>query len=183
MLLHLWTGILIGLPTKDHRTRAAQERPVRRSANSGAVSEPPLVSTAPDKISMPDMPERSLHVLAIVPYSLPHIGGGETHLYQLADRLGGLGCSVTVLTQGLPGSPARERRGDRGSPLRQHRLAGREARRLCRDSRGLKGGRPVFVVVLSHPLKTSLAVRPRSARSRSPRWGTKRSALSWPESL
>ncbi len=46
-----------------------------------------------------------------------------------------------------------------------------------------KRGRPALVVVLSDHLKTSLAVRPLSARSRSPRYGTKRSALSWPDSL
>ncbi len=54
------------------------------------------------------MPENPLHVLAVVPYFVPHVGGGETHLYQLAGLLGGLGCSVTVLTQGLADSPARE---------------------------------------------------------------------------
>lgn len=52
-----------------------------------------------------------MHVLAIVPYFYPHIGGGETHLRQLAEQLVRRGHGVTVLTQGLAGSPAHERIG------------------------------------------------------------------------
>jgi glycosyltransferase involved in cell wall biosynthesis len=44
-------------------------------------------------------------ILAIVPYFVPRIGGGESHLYQLADLLSEKGYSVTVLTLRLPDTP------------------------------------------------------------------------------
>jgi len=53
----------------------------------------------------------SANVLAIVPYFIPHIGGGETHLYQMAELLSAKGHSITILTQGLPGTLTYEERG------------------------------------------------------------------------
>jgi len=44
------------------------------------------------------------NMLAIVPYFVPHIGGGETHLYQLAKLLTARGHSVSILTQRVPGT-------------------------------------------------------------------------------
>jgi glycosyltransferase involved in cell wall biosynthesis len=41
-------------------------------------------------------------ILAVVPYFVPHIGGGETHLYQLALLLSAKGHSVSILTQRPP---------------------------------------------------------------------------------
>jgi len=99
------------------------------------------------------MPERALHVLAVVPYFVPHIGGGETHLYQLAGLLEGLGCSVTVLTQGLPGSPAFERWG-RIEVRRFGRIDSPEGKRaayagILADLRSLECNNTVVYVYLS----------------------------------
>jgi len=51
------------------------------------------------------------NVLAIVPYFVPHIGGGETHLYQVAEPLSAKGHSILILTQRLPGTPESEEKG------------------------------------------------------------------------
>jgi len=48
------------------------------------------------------MTEKHSHVLAIVPYFVPRIGGGETHLYQLAELLSAKSHSILILTQRLP---------------------------------------------------------------------------------
>lgn len=47
---------------------------------------------------------KQANILAIVPYFVPRIGGGETHLYQLAELLAVKGHSITILTQLLPDS-------------------------------------------------------------------------------
>lgn len=50
-------------------------------------------------------------ILAVVPYFFPRIGGGETHLYQLADLLSRKGHGIAILTQLLPGTREFEEKG------------------------------------------------------------------------
>ena len=54
---------------------------------------------------------RYYNILAVVPYFVPRLGGGETHLYQIAELLSAKGHSITILTQGLPGTPEYEEKG------------------------------------------------------------------------
>jgi glycosyltransferase involved in cell wall biosynthesis len=49
-------------------------------------------------------------VLAVVPYFVPRIGGGETHLKQLSQELSRIGHRVTVLTLRIPGTASLDRR-------------------------------------------------------------------------
>lgn len=52
------------------------------------------------------------NILAIVPYFIPRIGGGETHLYQLAELLSLKGHSISILTQHLPETEDYEKKGN-----------------------------------------------------------------------
>ena len=63
------------------------------------------------------MGRQHVNILAIVPYFVPHLGGGETHLYQMAELLSAKGHSITILTQGLPGAPEYE--GKEGIKIRR----------------------------------------------------------------
>lgn len=58
------------------------------------------------------MNTKKVNILAIVPYFVPRIGGGETHLYQLAELLSEKGHSITILTQLLPDSKEYEENGN-----------------------------------------------------------------------
>ena len=54
----------------------------------------------------------NMNILAIIPHFFPHIGGGETHLYQLANRLTEKGHKIEILTLKLPGTVAFEKTGN-----------------------------------------------------------------------
>ncbi len=58
------------------------------------------------------MTSKYVNILAVVPYFVPRIGGGETHLYQLAELLSVKGHSISILTQFLPQTIEYEEKGN-----------------------------------------------------------------------